>query len=80
MRMFVFYPQDGPKRKSVCSWPNCQKAFPAPALLKRHYTTHTGEKEFKCPCCDYASNQKWHLKSHILRKHLEFAHGLQSTV
>ncbi|ELU06729.1 hypothetical protein CAPTEDRAFT_130893, partial [Capitella teleta] len=52
-------------KKYKCSWPDCTKAFHAPSLLKRHFSTHTGEKAFKCPFCPHASTQKCHLMGHI---------------
>ena len=30
---------------------------------------HTGEKPFKCDFCPYVSNQKCHVRTHMVNKH-----------
>ncbi len=35
--------------------------------VKRHYMTHTGERPFECPNCEYASASKPNLKRHMTR-------------
>ena len=37
--------------------------------MKRHIQLHTGEKPFKCQLCEYATNQKVHLKKHMKTNH-----------
>ena len=54
-------------RKWAC--PFCPKVFRKPSELKRHEMIHTGEKPFVCTMCDYASNRKANLQSHVLRHH-----------
>ena len=53
--------------KYVC--PVCGKEFPDKTVFRTHYMIHTGEKPFACPHCPYKTNQKSHLKTHIVGKH-----------
>ena len=50
-----------------CSY--CGKTFGQPYNLRRHLTTHTGERKFKCPYCVYRATQNVHLDKHIRRIH-----------
>ncbi|KAA0203881.1 hypothetical protein HAZT_HAZT009619 [Hyalella azteca] len=47
----------------------CLKHFQSRADVVRHMRTHTGERPFKCPHCDYSAALKGNLKSHILSRH-----------
>uniref|UniRef100_A0A2P2I7E8 Protein abrupt-like n=1 Tax=Hirondellea gigas TaxID=1518452 RepID=A0A2P2I7E8_9CRUS len=49
--------------------PVCPKMFQSRADMVRHLRTHTGERPFKCPHCDYSAALKGNLKSHILSRH-----------
>jgi len=41
------------------------------AVYKEHIKTHTQEKEFKCPLCDYESHRERELRKHVSRHHTE---------
>ena len=37
--------------------------------LKHHMMTHTGERRYVCPFCHHRTAHKWHLKTHVSRRH-----------
>jgi hypothetical protein len=37
--------------------------------VKRHHMTHTGERPFECPSCDYTATRKYTMKVHMARNH-----------
>ena len=39
------------------------------SVYKEHIKTHTQEKEFKCPLCDYESHREREVRKHVSRKH-----------
>lgn len=39
--------------------------------LEHHLITHTGERRYPCPLCPHRAAHKWHLKTHILRRHAQ---------
>merc|ERR1712001_320749 len=49
--------------------PICSRIMKTKALILRHIPIHTGEKSYLCSQCNYASNQKAHLKRHFNNKH-----------
>ncbi|KAA0189659.1 hypothetical protein HAZT_HAZT008892 [Hyalella azteca] len=60
---------NGSERQSY-SCPLCGKQFGQPYNLRRHMSTHTGDRPFQCPHCEYAASQNVHLDKHIRRIHL----------
>ncbi|NXA36737.1 KLF9 factor, partial [Eudromia elegans] len=64
------FPPTG-ERPFPCTWPDCLKKFSRSDELTRHYRTHTGEKQFRCPLCEKRFMRSDHLTKHA-RRHTEF--------
>lgn len=47
----------------------CDAVFKYKTNLKRHTNTHENGKQFHCHQCDYKSDRKSNLRSHIMAKH-----------
>ncbi|KAG8431447.1 hypothetical protein GDO86_018696 [Hymenochirus boettgeri] len=68
-RQFFFAPLG--ERPFPCTWPDCLKKFSRSDELTRHYRTHTGEKQFRCPLCEKRFMRSDHLTKHA-RRHTDF--------
>ena len=56
--------------------PICEKTVTHGATnFRSHYMTHTGEKPYKCPHCDYRATQISNVKTHINFKHMDILSG-----
>lgn len=47
----------------------CSRIFPHQYALGKHMLKCDSLRNFSCPLCDYQSNRKWNVKSHIERVH-----------
>lgn len=58
---------DEKNKKFVCN--HCGKAFLTGLLLKMHIRTHTKEKPYKCPLCNYKCAIKQNIQKHAVNVH-----------
>ena len=49
----------------------CSELFQSQQVLDNHMRTHTGQKPFVCPQCDYRSAKKGNMTKHVKRVHGE---------
>lgn len=54
-------------KPNVCT--ECGKGFSRKSDLKRHISTHSGERPFSCMKCDFKTSRKDFLKVHERKKH-----------
>ena len=52
--------------------PYCPTQMQRIADMKRHITTHTGDKRFACNFCIFKTSRKY-----LLRNHIETRHGVR---
>jgi hypothetical protein len=52
-------PALGPSGKPMVACDICGKKLSDPSSLYRHKKIHSGEKPFKCPCCDKRFTQRF---------------------
>ncbi|RXG70502.1 Zinc finger protein [Armadillidium vulgare] len=58
---------DGSSSEKSC--PYCFKKFYFTSKLTEHLRTHTGERPYKCPHCQYRATQYGNLGRHIFHVH-----------
>src|ERR1700712_867229 len=57
------------KRPYNCDFDGCNASFLYPKDLRRHRTTHTGSKVFRCPICPKSFSRKDNLRRHVQNEH-----------
>ena len=57
----------------IFACPYCPQQMRRKIDMKRHITTHTGDKRFACYFCHYKTTRKY-----LLRNHIETRHGVVS--
>ena len=62
----------------------CGKKCASNAALRTHHMTHTGEKPFKCPHCEYSAPRNYAITKHVSRMHKDVvsvraASGMRAT-
>jgi len=55
--------------KYICRQEDCSCSYYSKAQLDAHMLSHSGEKPYKCPPCNYASRQKYLLDCHREKAH-----------
>ncbi|BGP41525.1 hypothetical protein JCM10450v2_005573 [Rhodotorula kratochvilovae] len=55
----------GRKKKYLCAWPGCGKAYTRPVRLEEHQRSHTGERPLACSECEATFARDTHLKAHM---------------
>ena len=60
-----------PRRRGAGICPICGKDLGAPSWLRRHMTTHTGQKPYRCDLCGASFTRKG-----TVINHKETAHGI----
>lgn len=53
-----------------CTVPNCEKSFLTNWQLQYHLNVHSNTRCFKCRLCDLSYFRHFHLKRHMLEKHI----------
>ena len=66
---FAMSPARTARKRFICDWEGCGKAFVDNSKLQRHRVTHTQEKNCFCDVCNASFGLKFNLHTHLKNVH-----------